>query len=237
MNVPSDALYYILLQRTQYSWTQKMLFGKKIHSWLMLAGPRVYKAVTRLESNTHAPAIRKQFQDDMQQEFEIIKNALPLRLGSILDIGCGVAGIDIYLYKDSGQSPEIYLLDKTSETEDLYFGFKDEASYYNSLKLARHLLELNGVPEEKIHTQEVTDKKTIDFGVKFDLIISLLSWGFHYPISTYLDQAYEALNPGGVLILDVRKGQGSEAAIEQKFGNLQTLFETPKMAKVKAVRL
>lgn len=202
----------------------------------MFAGPAAYKAVTRLEAVTHRKSITRQFEEDMRQEFLTIQKALPSKLNAILDIGCGIAGVDLLLYTDTASKPDIYLLDKTDETKDIYFGFKEEASYYNSLSLARTFLEINGVPSNKIHTQEVTSNKSIDFPTQFNLIISLLSWGFHYPIETYLDKSYSLLASGGVLILDIRKGQGSEEAIKHLFGNLEILFETPKMAKVKAVR-
>ena len=41
-----------------------------------------------------------------------------------------------------------------------------------------------------------------------DLIYSHMSWGFHYPLETYLDAAAEILKPSGRLILlvdEVRK--------------------------------
>jgi len=41
-----------------------------------------------------------------------------------------------------------------------------------------------------------------------DVVMSLWSWGFHYPLGTYLDAASEILKPSGRLILlvdEVRK--------------------------------
>lgn len=42
-------------------------------------------------------------------------------------------------------------------------------------------------------------------GLPLDLVISLVSWGFHFPVSTYLDQVHDLLREGGRLILDLRK--------------------------------
>ena len=149
--------------------------------------------------------------------------------GDILDIGCGVAGIDVFLnehYKNN--SPDFYLLDKTEIEKKVFYGLKDKAAFYNSLPVAKKLLIENGVKEEKIHTQEVGEDNKIKFGKKFDLVISLISWGFHYPVSTYLDQVYEMLNSGGTLIIDVRNVAGAEDLLINKFGNGKVIYERKK---------
>jgi hypothetical protein len=44
----------------------------------------------------------------------------------------------------------------------------------------------------------------------FDIIISTYSWGFHYPVDTYLDEVASKLAPSGVLILDIRHNTPGE---------------------------
>ena len=165
--------------------------------------------------------IKRLFTEDMQREYESIKKILPRNPSSVLDVGCGVAGIDVMLarhYEKNGKKVDFYLLDKTELNDKVYYGLQKIASYYNSLNIARELLLVNRVDSEKIHIQEVTGSKIFP-GTRFDLVLSLISWGFHYPVETYLDQVYDLLKSGGKLIIDIRKGTGGEKLIEKKFGS------------------
>lgn len=235
MNVPNQALRYILLQRTQYSLTEKYLLPNiKVHSVLP---PGIFKLIIAAEARLRKNAIKQLFESDMQSEYDVIRPHLPVDARAILDIGSGIGGIDLLLYNHYTKKPHIYLLDKSTETPGLYYGFETEASYYNSLSLATEFLIKNNVAPEHIHTEEATDSKTIAFETQFDLILSLLSWGFHYPVETYLEIAHTKLAPQGVLILDIRKGRGAEEKIRARFGNLTVIAETHKTAKIKAVKL
>jgi len=65
-----------------------------------------------------------------------------------------------------------------------------------------------GVAESNIHLVETTKDNLVNIRCGIDVVISLISWGFHYPVETCLDRVHEMLNPGGRLILDVRKQTG-----------------------------
>ena len=41
-----------------------------------------------------------------------------------------------------------------------------------------------------------------------DVIISTISWGFHYPIKLYIESVHNLLRSDGVLIVDIRKDRG-----------------------------
>ena len=138
---------------------------------------------------------------------------------AILDIGCGVAGIDAMLarhYAQLGKHIDFYFLDKTEINEKVYYGLEKTASYYNSLDVARNLVSANGVESKRIHTQEVSGSPIFP-GTQFDVVISLISWGFHYPVETYLNEVNTLLKPGGKLIIDIRKGTGGNKQLEAKF--------------------
>ncbi len=229
--VPDDAIKYILFQRTAYiiyintPWINKIVIRIPFLT---------YNRMFLLEAKLFKNRTRKLFSDDMMREYEIIKEFLPPRIENILDIGCGVAGIDIMLhghYKTLGQSPHFHLLDKTELNDKVYYGIKNVAAHYNSLEIARNLLRVNGVEVSKIHTQEATGVPIFP-DKKFDLIISLISWGFHYPVSTYLEQVYNLLTTGGTLIIDVRKDQGGEDLLQKKFGSLKIIFEAQKYHRI-----
>ena len=102
------------------------------------------------------------------------------------------------------------------------------------MSVAKNLLIENGVDREKIYTQEATDDNKIIFKNNFDIIISLISWGFHYPVSTYLDECCKKLNENGVLIIDVRKNVGGEKELGARFSNIKVIFEGKKYRRLLA---
>jgi len=114
----------------------------------------------------------------------------------------------------------------------VYYGIEEKASFYNSLDIAKLLLINNDVREENIYTQEVTQDNKINFKEKFDLVISLISWGFHYPVSIYIDQVHDLLKPDGVLIIDVRKGSGGKDMLKNKFGNIEVITDRQKHERI-----
>ncbi len=224
MNIPNNAVKYILFQRTEYLIYQN---NRWLNSIVIRIPFLTYNRMVLFEAWLFRSRIKRLFAEDMEREYESIKSSLPESPSAILDIGCGVAGIDILLarhYKERGKNVDFYLLDKTEINDRVYYGLEKTASYYNSLTIARDLLAANGVPGERIHTQEVTGAPIFP-GVQFDLVLSLISWGFHYPVETYLDEAYGLLKPGGKLIIDIRKGSGGENLVEAKFDALPTIVK------------
>lgn len=152
-----------------------------------------------------------------------------------MDIGCGIAGIDVLIDQhNKGSDLEIYLLDKSKVDKKIDYGYNKSSSFYNSLSIARSLLIENGIDASRIHTQEVDDSCKIHFNEKFDIIISLISWGYHYPVSTYLDQVYEMLKKGGILIMDIQNKYEGFDEIERKFGNIKSLSFAPKLTRILA---
>mgnify|MGYP001579147514 CR=1 FL=1 len=227
IKIPNNAVKYILFQRTAYLMYQNNRF---LNSLVIRVPFLSYNRMVSLEAFLFKGRIKKLFNADMKSEYESIKEYLPKNVFSVLDIGCGVAGIDVLLnkhYKELGRDIEIFLLDKTETASRVYYGLEKRAAYYNSLFVAREILERNGVKGPSIHTQEAAGGPIFP-GKQFDLVVSLISWGFHYPVETYLDEVYGLLKLGGKLIIDIRKGSGGEKLIEKKFGNIELIFNAPQ---------
>lgn len=175
--------------------------------------------------------IKQSYQDDARMIMQEMGCELKDHTSRMLDIGCGIAGPESFF-----TVVDLYLIDKTTIDQDLHYGFQKTGSFYNSLDIAKKNLMANGVPEENIHLQEATPDNKILFDVEFDLVISLISCGFHYPVDTYLKQIYEKLLPGGVLIIDIRKGTDGKEKIQKKFGNLRVIQDQKKYERVLAVK-
>jgi SAM-dependent methyltransferase len=243
--VPKEATKYILFQRTQYMFFRqsrvmqalKKVLPKRI-SYATESFFSHYNTPMAIESFFRSRKVARLLNDEMKVEYEAMKAYLPKKASTILDIGCGVAAIDVLLFKHYIQeSPSMYLLDKTEMPGKVYYSYTAKGCYYNSLSTSKNILEMNGVPARNIFLEEAEDN-VLKFDAKFDLVVSLISWGFHYPLSTYLDQVYEKMNVGGVLILDVRKVPTSDPVEElrKKFGEVKIITESAKHARVAATK-
>jgi SAM-dependent methyltransferase len=231
--IPQNSLRYILFQRTGYLRNNFMfkLLARFSHIDFF------YKLSVDLKSLFFGAQIKNDFNKNMVEEYSIIRQFLPQNIDSILDIGCGVAGIDVLISNYYANKINVFLIDKTRIDKNVYYGFKQRGSFYNSLEIAKNLLETNGVPSDRIYIQEATDDNKITFENKFDVVISLISWGYHYPVATYLDQAYEKLKPLGILIIDTRKNTDGEKEINNKFGNREIIMESEKFARILARKI
>src|SRR3990172_4861028 len=121
MKIHYSNLKYIAYQRTDYLVLRRNLllriatcfFSKKIKSALRM----------RFECFFRKKAIMKAYEKDIRAEYNEIKNFLPVKVNNILDIGCGVGGIDVFLYHHFiAQKPHFYCLDK-SKIDTIFYGF------------------------------------------------------------------------------------------------------------------
>jgi hypothetical protein len=128
------------------------------------------------------------YQKEIELDFLMIEPYLPEKVDSIIDIGCGMAGIDVFL-KRKFPNARLELLD--GDGEQTNYGFSKVCKPYNSRECTTEFLAANGVKCDRWH--EAYTKEHL----KADLVISLLSWGFHYPLGMY--------KVSGFCIADLRK--------------------------------
>jgi len=231
ITVPNQAVPYVLFQRTGYLIGTKIPVFNRLFRWLP------YNQYVLLEARLFRSRIKRCYSTDMAQEYARIKEHLPSRAFRILDIGCGVAGIDVFLNRHYETShPEFFLIDRSETAARVYYDFKQSGAFYNSLDVAVDLMSSNGVPLERIHVQEADQGRVMFPAPSYDLIISLISWGFHYPVSAYLDAVRERLSRDGVLILDIRRDSGGVEAIEEAFGDVREIFGAEKYVRLAARR-
>lgn len=244
IDIPRKAVKFILFQRTQYLFFRRSVFVQKMIpflpkrlAWALESLFSYFNSTVSVEAMLTRKKVSELFSEEINSEYQSMRQYLPASANSILDIGCGVGGINIFLNKHYGGLSDIYLLDKTEMPRKVYYSLTNKGCYYNSLKIAKKLLEENGVNSENIHLEEAIDNK-INFDIKFDLVISLISWGFHYPVSTYLDEVYKKLNSGGVLIIDVRKKSEVDGVeeIRKKFGNIGVIYESSGNTRIVAIK-
>jgi SAM-dependent methyltransferase len=224
---------YIALQRTSYQHPINLPFriALPLGPHVIGVGRWYDKWILPLVESRRTNLIFQKYFDEMRKEYEIIKQHLPPRAKRILDLGCGIAGIDVLLWDHYGGGTAFYLLD-ASELSAVRYGFGESVAYYNSLRLTRQFLLRNRVPSDQIVTIDI-QRDSFPSNTSFDAIFSLISWGYHYPVTTYLDPAYDALKPGGSLILDVRRRTPGKQQVAGKFGvEPEVIYETKKFERL-----
>lgn len=171
------------------------------------------------------------YEESLSRDYESVVKFLPMHCLDILDIGAGMGGMDILLYKHYNKKVKLHLVDKDGVSENLHYDYKDEASFYNQLKIARELLSMNGVDPMDIITYDVNKGK---FPARpeqgFQIIISLISCGFHYPVTTYMERM-KCLS-SGIIVLDVRKGTGQIDTLRDNFKTVDIIKEYRKYERV-----
>jgi len=90
--------------------------------------------------------------------------------------------------------------------------------------------------KKHIFVQEATASYAINFSTSIDVVVSILAWGFHFPISTYLPAVYQALKPGGILIVDIRKGTNGLEELATKFNSTHIITSAARYDRVLATK-
>lgn len=176
---------------------------------------RLVKVQRTCYKKTHPDNIPSVYYDGCLADLKSIVPYLPDNTESIIDIGCGVAGVDILLYRYFCGKVQIHLFDLERVDPDITYGFSATPSAYNQFKHVRKFFDLNGVPRDAYTTSSAFPRDR-----HFDVAISLISMGFHYPVDEYLP-----LINADTLILDVRRGQYDQLR------QLRAKYETVKVAR------
>ena len=234
IEIPNNAIKYILFQRTDYLRFPRTLFYRVLSRLLPFP---IYNQVVAIESRLGVSRVKALYENDMKNEYRAIKDFLPKTCSTVLDIGVGVAGIDVFINRHYlGQNVNFYLLDKSHVDKNAFYGFNPKGAFYNSLEVAKMMLTENGITDACVHLIEATDSNDIKVNGRIDLAISLISWGFHYPVGTYLEKVHDILSEDGLVILDVLKGTKGIDELKRKFNKVNVIMETQSFCRVVAMR-
>jgi SAM-dependent methyltransferase len=140
---------------------------------------------------------------DIHREFLAIRDRLTAPPRRICDIGCGLGHLDIFL-AGAFEVDEILLVDIESSATHRH-NFNREGSGYNSLASAGRFVRANVPATTRVATCNPRREDLAAHAAKgFDLVVSLLSCGYHYPTDEYVEFFRRGIAPGGILILDLR---------------------------------
>lgn len=228
IHLSKEARTYILYQRTKID--SKTIVGS-IAAKIQKVLPFLYHPLVTLRAAAHGAWIDKRFNELINEDFRSIEAYLPqIDAPQIIDIGCGIAGIDVVLAAHYKHNAHFILVDKTQVDTKIHYGFEQEASFYNSLPLAKQILIENGTPASNITL--LSPETFIATPLQADVVISLESWGFHYPLSTYMETVKQSLRKGGTLIVEVRKNSGEFEELQKHFADVRIISDAKRQRVV-----
>lgn len=138
-------------------------------------------------------------------EFETMRHTLPECCASVLNTGSGGAGIDVLMSRhDAPQDLALYLLNTARVDRTIHHEFRPCSAFYNAHVAARGLRLAKNLLDHLIHAYK-TGAGAIPINRGVDLVNSLLSWGFHNPVSHRANTIGAVVAAGGDVILDIHR--------------------------------
>lgn len=180
--------------------------------------------------------LTESYQDAKKYNFKILDDYLIDKPKTILDIGCGLAWESRMFNEKYGC--ELWLLDgdaaegnknKSKESTDVkYHQSADNFLLYHSFEKLRSELDKLGTKNYRL-----IDCNNIEIreDIKFDLITSWVSCGFHYPISTYKNLIKKHSHDGTVVAMDVRHQKG-KLYLEEGIEVIETIQTNVKYSTI-----
>ena len=160
------------------------------------------------------------------RHFETISPWLLPKATTITDIGPGVGGIDV-LICNSRDIGVLHIVEGDGDGKRRH-GFHPYTKAWADRSIALDFIKANVKCSVFGHDPDP------DLTLGSNLIISLKSWGHHYPISTYLGFAQRSLRLGGRIIMDIRNHRGGLA--EMQAGGFRCIgkadYDSPKCERL-----
>lgn len=162
----------------------------------------------------------------LNEQFESMRPYLPARCRRSLDVGSGLGGIDIALFRHYRGAVDLWLVDGMDDPPVV----RRHAATFNHMAVASRFLHANGVEWELLSGPDILDPRATDDQAPVDVVMSFGSWCFHYAPSVYLSGVRAVLNPeGATLVLEVRRDRAEWLAdLESAFGRGRLIAEAPK---------
>lgn len=173
----------------------------------------------------HKKNIENHVEKLFQNEMNILEKFLPKRINNIMDIGCGLGLINIFINKFYKEKPNFFLLDKNRIDKKIVYGFSKNYESYNNLDETKKILLNNGLKKEQINIFDV-DKK-IHINKQMDLVISLKSMSYHYPFENYLKLFKSCCNKDTIFIFDTSIGANNKYLFKEYFDQVHVFYEEP----------
>lgn len=140
-----------------------------------------------------------------ENNFHLVDQYLKTPPKRILDIGCGYANVSSLFQQKYGC--ELYLLDgdfadnNPEATRKAKYGPVEDFLFYSPVSKLKEQWDRQGMTYTFVDANNIH----IDPDVKFDVVYSWISCGFHYPVATYKDLILRHTTEDSVIIMDFRR--------------------------------
>ncbi|KZL11502.1 class I SAM-dependent methyltransferase [Pseudovibrio sp. Ad26] len=94
-------------------------------------------------------------------------------------------------------------MDKNGKDKEIKYGFQPDAAIYNDLARTAENLQLNGIASENLSLINLDHDAFPDD--TFDVVVSFLAYGWHFPISTYFETLKQVIRKKSIIYLDLRR--------------------------------
>ena len=136
--------------------------------------------------------------------FNTIDKCLDFKPTRILDIGCGLARESEFFQKK--YNCELFLLDGDFEStnniasRDIKWGTVDNFRFYSKIEQLQESYKDRGMTFTFVDANNIN----ISEDIRFDIILSNVSCGFHYPANTYKNLVQKHSTENTKVIFDLR---------------------------------
>jgi SAM-dependent methyltransferase len=140
---------------------------------------------------------------------KLILEEFPEKNLTILDIGCGIGGYHKKWIGQHNSSSTLLLMDNSEfNARALSYGHGSSDRYYNSLFLTRNYLDNDYSSKVKVVPIEIKKEYPGKIPNQLDLIVSFISWGFHYSLEDYWSTITKKMSlNSSIILVDIRKNR------------------------------
>lgn len=158
--------------------------------------------------------VTDQYLELKRLSFDAIESLLSSPPTNILDIGCGLAYESEMFQKKYNSN--LYLLDGDFEDtkdsgRDRKFGAVESMRFYTKIESLKKSFDQRSMRYQFVNANNIE----LDQNLKFDLIYSNVSCGYHYPLATYLDLMKQHSDSNTRLIFDIHSRYMEEQLTDQ----------------------
>ena len=138
--------------------------------------------------------------------FELLDSFLTVPPTNILDIGCGLA-FESEMFQSKYNS-NLYLLDgdfesSISASRDRKYGTADSMAFYTKIDSLKNSFNERNLKYNFVDANNIQ----LPSDLKFDLVYSNVSCGYHYPLSTYFELLDAHVTEDSILIFDINSSR------------------------------
>lgn len=217
LRYPADPVFFrnLILQRTDA--LTSLVGPGPLQAWLTSGDTSPIESYFYIEKirDQALKKLEEDFNRDLFQIAELLGDSTTPK--TIVSIGPGNGLLEVLLLKQFPAIDEIVLID-IEQSLSHHHGYAQQGAGYADLNATKTFMTNNDINDTAITLCNPLYDKLPD--IKFDLLISILSMGFHYPCDSYASYMIKNLSPAGSIIIDKRKSApdaGFETLVANQF--------------------